>query len=82
MLPQQHDALGLDILLNLRETHLPKPIEVNVPHFLDLVLLASFSGGMILVELLILESLALLYILLGSGLGDLVFQRFEVLFAQ
>ena len=82
MLPQQHDSLGLDFLLDLLETHLPKPIEVNVPHFLDLVLLAGFSGGMILVELLILKSLALLFILLGFGFGDLVFQRFEVLFAE
>lgn len=82
MLPQQHDSLGLDFLLDLLETHLPKPIEVNVPHFLDLVLLAGFSGGMILVELLILKSLALLFILLGFGFGDLVFQRCEVLFAE
>ena len=82
MLPQQHDALGLDFLLDVPETHFPKPIEVDVPHFLDLVLLAGFSGGMISVELLILKSLALLSVLLGPSLGNLVFQRIEIVFAE
>jgi hypothetical protein len=82
MLPQQHDPLSLDLLLDLLESHFPKFLEVNVPHFVDLVLLASFSGGLGRVELLILKGLALLSILLGFGFCDFVSQSFEILFEK
>jgi hypothetical protein len=82
MLPQQHDPLSLYLLLDFLESHFPKLLEVNVSHFLDLVLLARFTGVMGRIEFLILECLALLFILLGFGLGDDVLQSFEVLHAE
>lgn len=82
MLPQQHDPLSLDLLLDLFESHYPKLLEVNFPHFLNLVLLAILLGGLGRVQLLILKCFALLSILLGFGFGNFVSQSFEALFAE
>lgn len=82
MLPQHHDSLSLDLLLDLFESHSPKFFDVNIPHFHDLVLLARLSGDLAKVELLILKGLARLYILLGFGFCNFVSQIVKVLFAE